>query len=147
MKLKEAVQKSSNSELRTRYSTCIADGDAHSQDLKYHKSCWNTNVFHVLRHDPEENGEPEMGKKEVSCLVELLNIIDFQTKQGDYLSMADIEKTYIGLLGGQEGLEKREEAAQDTLQRQRILRRRRRGESSAHDRAGQTLRALAGTQN
>ena len=37
--LKQAVQASSDPELKTRYSTCIADGDAHAMDIQYHKAC------------------------------------------------------------------------------------------------------------
>ena len=37
--LKQAVQASSDPELKTRYSTCIADDDAHAMDIQYHKAC------------------------------------------------------------------------------------------------------------
>ena len=47
--LKQAVQASSDPELKTRYSTCIADGEAHAMDIQYHKACWIKHVFHVPR--------------------------------------------------------------------------------------------------
>ena len=50
--LKQAVQASSDPELKTRYSSCIADGDAHAMDIQYHKACWTKHVFreHICQH-------------------------------------------------------------------------------------------------
>ena len=92
--------------LKTRYSTCIADGDAHAMDLKYHKGCWTKHVFHVLRDDTREGPKTKQSTTQVSSFVELLNIVDCQTNEGAYLSMQDVENTYVGMLGGTEALER-----------------------------------------
>lgn len=108
--LKKAVDACSDPQLKIRYSNCIADGDAHALDLKYHKMCWTTNVFNVMkrleRNEASEGGTREQNTMQVSSYVELLNIIDFQTRQGHYLSIEDVESTYIGMLGGTEALER-----------------------------------------
>ena len=104
--LKKAVSASSDPSLKTRYSTCIADGDAHAMDLKYHKGCWTKHVFHVLRDDTREGPKTKQSTTQVSSFVELLNIVDCQTNEGAYLSMQDVENTYVGMLGGTEALER-----------------------------------------
>ena len=105
LSLKKAVLRCSNPELKTRFSTCIADGDAHARDLKYHKKCWRDNVFHVLRVVSDEAMSPQNSSLQASCFVELLNVVDCQARAGNYLSMNDIENTYINMLGGKEALE------------------------------------------
>ena len=106
--LKQAVQASSDPELKTRYSTCIADGDAHAMDIQYHKACWTKHVFHVLRDDTNQARKTKQNPTQGSSFVELLNIIDTQTRDGAYLSIQDIENTYVSMLhlGGTEALEK-----------------------------------------
>jgi len=91
--LKQAVQASSNPELKTRYITCIADGDANAMDIQYHKACWTKHVFHVLRDDTNQAPKTQQSPTQVSSFVELLNIIDTQTRDGAYLSIQDIENT------------------------------------------------------
>ena len=105
--LKQAVQASSDPELKTRYSTCIADGDAHAMDIQYHKACWTKHVFHVLRDDTNQAPKTKQSPPQGSSFVELLNIIDTQTRDGTYLSIEDIENTYVNMLhlGGTEALE------------------------------------------
>lgn len=104
--LRKAVMISSDPELRTRLATSISDDDAHAIDVKYHKECWRKNVFHVLRdeaHTRERTGIKGCELQAVS-LIELLNVIDVQTRMGAYLSMADIDNTYVNMLGGAEVL-------------------------------------------
>ena len=105
--LKQAVQASSDPELKTRYSTCIADGDAHAMDIQYHKACWTKHVFHVLRDDTNQAPKIKQSPTQGSSFVELLNIIDKQTRDGAFLSIQDIENTYVSMLhlGGTEALE------------------------------------------
>ena len=104
---KQAVQASSDPELKPRYSTCIADGDAHAMDIQYHKACWTKHVFHVLRDDTNQAPKIKQTPTQGSSFVELLNIIDTQTRDGAYLSIQDIENTYVSMLhlGGTEALE------------------------------------------
>ena len=101
------MQASSDPELKTRYSTCIDDGDAHAMDIQYHKACWTKHVFHVLRDDSNQAPKTKQSPTQGSSFVELLNIIDTQTRDGAYLSIQDIENTYVSMLhlGGTEALE------------------------------------------
>ena len=121
--LKQAVQASSDPELKTRYSTCIADGDAHGMDIQYHKACWTKHVFHVLRYDTNQAPKAKQSPTQVSSFVELLNIIDTQTRDGAYLSIQDIENTYVSMLhlGGTETLENHSPAFTRQWLKDRIL--------------------------
>ena len=105
--LSQAVQASSDPELKTRHSTCIADGDAHAMGIQYHKACWTKHVFRVLRDDTNQAPKTKQSPPQGSSFVELLNIIDTQTRDGAYLSIQDIENTYVSMLhlGGTEVLE------------------------------------------
>ena len=42
----------------------------------------------------------------ISCLIELINLVDFQTHNKAYLFMDDIETTYIYMLGGSDEAQK-----------------------------------------
>ena len=122
--LKNAVCKSQNPALKTRLRTSISEEDAHAIDVKYHKGCWRTHVFHVLR-------EPSAGRRDTStsqrtvlqraCLLELVNLIDVETENQAYLSMDDIETTYVNMLGS-EALENRVPAFNRKWLKKRILR-------------------------
>lgn len=103
--LKEAVEISNNPVLKTRYSTTISPGDAHAIDVKYHKACWTEHVFHVLRHESVKKSMENDHTMQNACFIELINLIDLHTKNKEYLSMEDIDITYINLLGGRKALE------------------------------------------
>ena len=105
--LKQTVQASSDPELKTRYSTCIDDGDAHAMDIQYHKAYWTRHVFHVLRDDTNQAPKQKQNPTPGSSFVELLNIIDTQTRDGPYLSIQDMDNTYVSMLHlrGTEALE------------------------------------------
>ena len=47
--LKEAVEQSDNDMLKTILSICIAPGNAHAIDVRYHKTCWTKYVLHGQR--------------------------------------------------------------------------------------------------
>ena len=121
--LKQAVQASSDPELKTRYSTCIADGDVHAMDIQYHKACWTKYVLHVLRDDTNQAPKTKQSPTQISSIVELLNIIDTQTRDGAYLSIQDIENTYVSMLhfGGTESLEDHSPAFTRQWLKDRIL--------------------------
>ena len=121
--LKQAVQASSDPELKTRYSICIADGDAHAMDIQYHKACWTENVFHVLRDDTNQAPKIKQSPTQESSFVELLNIIDTQTRDGAYLSIQDIENTYVSMLhlGGTDALKNHSPAFTREWLKDRIL--------------------------
>ena len=43
-------------------------------------------------------------KVQNACFIELVNLIDIQTKNEAYLSMEDVETTHVNILGGPEAL-------------------------------------------
>ena len=93
--LKEAVERSKYDTLKTRLNTCIASGDAHSIDVRYHKTCWTKHVFCEQREDNTSRSKTDHR----ASLMELINLIDVQTQNQAYQPMADIETTYINMLG------------------------------------------------
>ena len=106
--LRNAVEISQNSVLMTRLNNAISPSDAHAIDVLYHKSCRRKNVFHVLQNEAarqSQQARPEL-PMQIPCLIELINLIDFQTKNQAYLPMDDMEAMYISLLGGKEEAEK-----------------------------------------
>lgn len=104
--LKNAVEASQNAVFRTRLNTSISTSDAHAIDIRYHKSCWTKHVFHVLRdEDTKANKQTSDCSMQIVSLIELINLIDIQTQNKAYLSMDDIEMTYVNMLGGVEALE------------------------------------------
>ena len=117
------MQASSNPELKTRYSACIDDGDAHAMDIQYHKACWTKHMLHVLRDDTNQAPKTKQSPTQGSSFVELLNIIDTQTRDGAYLSIQDIENTYVSMLylGGTEALENHSPAFTRQWLKDRIL--------------------------
>ena len=117
------MQASSDQEQKTRYSTCIADGDADAMDIQYHKACWTKHVFHVLRDDTNQAPKKKQSPTQGSSFVELLNVIDTQTRDGAYLSIQDIENTYVSMLhlGGTEALENHSPAFTRQWLKDRIL--------------------------
>ncbi|KAL8597167.1 hypothetical protein ACOMHN_050503 [Nucella lapillus] len=101
--LKNAVERSRNHALKTRLSTSISEEDAHAIDVRYHKDCWRTHVFHVLR-EPSAGMGTSTSQGTVlqrACLLELLNLIDVETENQAYLSMDDIETRYVNMLGSE----------------------------------------------
>ena len=92
----------------TRLSNAISPYDAHAIDIKYHKLCWTQNVFHVLRdHTSDKAKSTTMDlPMQMSCLIELINLVDIQTQNKAYLPMDQIEATYILMLGGSDEVHK-----------------------------------------
>lgn len=97
--LKAAVEKSNDSVFNTRLNACISPTDALAIDAKYHKSCWRKHVFYILRDRGCTNKQSHIPKLQNACLIELINLIELQTKNQEYLSMEDIEATYRNMLG------------------------------------------------
>ena len=73
----------------------------------------------VTNQAPKTKQNPTQG----SSFVELLNIIDTQTRDGAYLSIQDIENTYVSMLhlGGTEALENHSPAFTRQWLKDRIL--------------------------
>ena len=97
--LKAAVEMSHNEALKTRLNTSISSTDAHAIDVRYHKSCWTKHVFHARRDGADTRITPEQRLMQAGCLIELMNLIELQTQNKAYLSMDEIEKTYVNMLG------------------------------------------------
>ncbi|XP_069603021.1 uncharacterized protein [Ranitomeya imitator] len=97
--LKQAIETSDNLTLKTRLNTCIAPGDAHSIDVRYHKSCWTKHVFHGQRERSTNRTDHKEPLLQRASLLELINLVDIQTQNQSYLSIQDIETTYLNMLG------------------------------------------------
>ena len=92
----------------TRLNNAISPGDAHAIDVRYHKVCWTRHVFHVLRDDAcNQVKSPQIPlPMQMSCLIELINLVDVHTQSKAYLPMDVIETTYISMLGGKDEAQK-----------------------------------------
>jgi len=103
--LREAVEIGQNPVFMTRLNTAIDPSDAHAIDVMYHRSCWTTNVFHILRDHDAKEGKERASMAQVASLIEVINLVDYLTRQQTQLSMEEIETTYVNLLGGKDALE------------------------------------------
>ena len=84
----------------TRLSSAISPHDAHAIDVKYHKLCWTQHVFHVLRDDASDKAKSTTAElpMQMSCFIELINLVDLQTQNKAYLPMDEIEETYMSMI-------------------------------------------------
>jgi len=55
--LRQAAEISKDTMLMTRLSNAISPNDAHAIDLKYHKLCLASHVFHVFRDHASDNAK------------------------------------------------------------------------------------------
>lgn len=95
--LRDALEIAQDTALLTRLNTSLSPCDAHAIDVRYHKPCWRKHVFHILRDsDTTRNAENDLSRQ-MACLIEIIHIVDTHTRNGAYLSMADIEITYINM--------------------------------------------------
>jgi hypothetical protein len=106
--IRKAIEIARDPVLMTRLSNAISPNDAHAVDVKYHKLCWTQHVFHVLRDDASDKAKSTTAEfpMQMSCLIELINLVDLQTQNKAYLPMDEIEATYIYMLGGSEEAQK-----------------------------------------
>jgi len=106
--IRKAIEISHDLVLMTRLSSAISPHDAHAIDVKYHKLCWTQHMFHVLRDDASDKAKSTTAKvpMQMSCLIELINLVDLQTQNKAYLPMDEIEETYMSMLGGSEEAQK-----------------------------------------
>ena len=65
-------------------------------------------MFHVLRDHSSDKAKSTTADLplQMSCLIELIDLVDIQTQNKAYLPMDVIEKTYISMLGGSEEAQK-----------------------------------------
>ena len=106
--IRKAIEISHDLVLMTRLSSAISPHDAHAIDVKYHKLCWTQHMFHVLRDDASDKAKSTTAKlpMQMSCLIELINLVDLQTQNKAYLPMDEIEETYMSMLDGSEEAQK-----------------------------------------
>ena len=81
-------------------STALDPKDGHAIDLKYHRKCWVANVQRPTRKETEGTSHPS--PKQITALIELLHMVDFQTSQKAILSIEELEKTYLMLIGDEQ---------------------------------------------
>ena len=106
--LRQAVKIFQDAVFTTRLNSAISPTDAHAIGVRYHKQCWTRHVFHVLSDaacNQAKYTQTEL-PMQIPCLIELINLVDFQTQNKAYLSMDDIDTTYISMLGGSDEAQK-----------------------------------------
>ena len=101
--LKSAVENSQNPEFKVRLNPIFSPTDAQAMEVKYHKSCWTKHVFHPTRYQDVAKRTSRVNPLQNVCLIELINCVDLQTKNKAFLSMDDIEATYMSMIG-EEGM-------------------------------------------
>ena len=67
--LKEAVEQSDNDMLKTILSICIAPGNAHAIDVRYHKTCWTKYV--LLGQREASTSDKKQSAKNHCCSVQV----------------------------------------------------------------------------
>ena len=65
-------------------------------------------MFHVLRDHASDNARSTAADlpMQMSCLIELINLVELQTQNKAYIYMDQIEATHISMLGGSEEAQK-----------------------------------------
>ncbi len=117
---RDTVEMSQDAILKTILNTSISPCNAHAKDVRYHKSCWRRNVFHVLRDAQNKNKTSKEHSLQTASLIELINLIDVQTQNQAYLSMDDIETTYANVIGA-EGMQNHTPAFSRQWLKEKIL--------------------------
>ena len=90
--LRQAAEISKDPVLMTRLSNAISPNDAHAMDLKYRKLCWTQHVFHVLKDHARDKAKSTAAdlQMQMSCLIELINLVELQTQNKAYIPMLAI---------------------------------------------------------
>ena len=105
LKLRNAVERIGNDELKIRLNTAAVD--ARAADIKYHLPCW---VKWVCRFGGKaSNGDEEFDVKQLAVEFELVKIVDTLTQEGDVLTMNQLLETYYDLLNESGKVEQRSE--------------------------------------
>ena len=86
---RQAVDISQHSVLMTRLSNAIPPSDAHTIDVRYDELCWTQHVFHVLRDHTSDEAKSTTAHlpMQMSCLIELINLVEITTQNKAYLPM------------------------------------------------------------
>jgi hypothetical protein len=94
--LKQAVEQRNNNELKVRLSEAIDPSEAHAIDVLYHSNCWSRYVTNARRSLTfEDNSEKELTAAAAAAAeVEFLNLAESVLRNGNIVSMIQLEKTY-----------------------------------------------------
>ena len=96
--LRSAIKRSGNAKLAVKLNTSIADNDAHSIDIKYHKLCWVNNVTNVLRKTTEGSTSRDILASEVAAEVEFLTMTEMTLRSGNIPTMSDLQDAFESIL-------------------------------------------------
>lgn len=92
--LNDAIGLSGNDVLRVKLSAALNANDAHSIDIKYHKNCWLRNVSNVLRTKQSSAEESRSDFiREAAARIEFLAITETALREGQILTMSDLQST------------------------------------------------------
>lgn len=98
--LKAAVKLSGNDKLAVKLNTSIAENDAHSIDIKYHKNCWNAKVTNVLRRKSSESSESSRNFERgiIAAQIEFLTMADMILKSGEVVSISQFQEAFENIM-------------------------------------------------
>lgn len=85
------------SSLLNLINTSIADDDAHSIDIKYHKACWASNVSHVLRRTTPDSSSERL-TSEIAAQIEFLTMTEMTLKSGKVATMSELQEAFESIL-------------------------------------------------
>ncbi|MES9880238.1 MAG: hypothetical protein ABW185_05080 [Sedimenticola sp.] len=92
-KLKEAIEKSGNERLHVKLCSAINLEDAHAIDIRYHKNCWTSHVFNVIRPSHSESHEADP-VDEIAAKIEFLSAVDEALQGGIISNMSILQDEY-----------------------------------------------------
>ncbi|CAH3187779.1 unnamed protein product [Porites lobata] len=88
--LDKAVKQSKDPKLLVKLSAALDSTDAHTIDIKYHKSCWAKHVTGVLRKTIKD--DEERSRSETAVKLEFFNLTQAALDSGEILNMAQLEE-------------------------------------------------------
>lgn len=102
--LNEAIGLSGNDILRVKVSAAVDANDAHAIDIKYHKNCWARDVTNVLRTKGSKTSEESRLDfiSEAAAKIEFLAITESALREGQILTMCDLQNTMQNALASNE---------------------------------------------
>lgn len=92
--LRSAAGLAGNEKLSVKLNTAVAANDAHAIEIKYHLSCWLSNVTNALRK-PESNEQARSKlASEIAAKIEFLTTTELALREGKIATMADLQEAY-----------------------------------------------------
>ena len=85
--------------LRVKLSTAVDTSDAHAIDIKYHKTCWATNVTNVLPK-PQSYSVDSTSKmaSEMAGKVKFLTMTEIALREGKILTNSSLQTAFDNIL-------------------------------------------------